>query len=269
MDAELQILRRRRAFLIILVIFIAFCALAFLLLLPTFLLTSRENARRERCDYNLSAIYRAVTEYCDAYGTYPPAFVVDSKGEKLHSWRVLLLPYLHEEELYSQIRLDEPWDSEWNRQFWTKTPNVYRCASEPLDEGDSASQSNRCSFSCVLGPNAVFPDDGSTVKPDDVVDGLSSTIMLVELKKPVNWMDPNSDLTIEQILADNAQPIKERANFGSWHGKGEFVLFCDGNRKFLSDQIDNSVLSLLLGIDDSSFKLEEETTSKPETPSGE
>ncbi len=251
--------RRRRFFTCFLVVCVGLGLAIVMLTLACFLVGQRENARRERCESNLQELQRAFTEYADANVTYPPAFTVDESGQKLHSWRVLLLPYLGESELFSQIRLNEPWDSEWNRQFWTKTPNVFRCASTPTEENESEEvKAKKCAYSCVLGDNTPLPIDGSTTKPDDIIDGGSNTILLVERKSPVNWMDPNSDLTVEQALEENSKPIKERENFGSWHGAGECVIFCDGSKRFLSDKIDNSVLSLLFGVDDAKDLPEEQ-----------
>lgn len=227
-----------------------------LLTTSVYMLAQREAARGERCDLNLARLYAATVEYCDANGSYPPPFTVDAQGRKLHSWRVLLLPYLGEEALYGQIRLDEPWNSEYNAQFWSKAPNVFQCASVPTDEGRAApgvkraTKEERCAVSCVLGDSTPFPNDGRQVAPDDVSDGLANTILFVERKSPVNWMNPDVELTQEQILEENAKPVKERENFGSWHGAGEFVVFCDGARRFLSEKIDGSVLRLLLQIDD-------------------
>ncbi|MGI6400861.1 MAG: DUF1559 domain-containing protein [Thermoguttaceae bacterium] len=227
---------------------------AALYLLAGYLLVQREGARRDRCAFNLAQLYRATNEYADSYGAYPPCFTQDAAGRKLHSWRVLLLPYLGESELFGQIRLDEPWDSEWNSQFWSKTPSVYQCVSMPYREGQGyrvITETERCAFSCVLAEDGLFAPDGSSATPESVTDGASNTIMYVERKSPVNWMNPNVELTKARVLEENANPMAERVDFGSWHGRGVSVLFCDGATKFLSEKIDSSVLALLIGARDS------------------
>ncbi|MHB9078993.1 MAG: DUF1559 family PulG-like putative transporter [Pirellulaceae bacterium] len=70
--------------------------------------------------------------YQHEHGTLPPAYTVNAEGQPLHSWRVLLLPYLGQQELYGKLRLDEPWDSEHNRQFQDAAPNIYQCPSAKL-----------------------------------------------------------------------------------------------------------------------------------------
>lgn len=262
-----MIARRRRTVLIIATVFVVFLVISLFFAFTSFLLVQRENSRRERCDLNLARLYAATVEYCEANGSYPPAFTANSNGERLHSWRVFLLPFLGEENLYSQIRLDEPWDSEWNRQFWTKTPNIFRCASTPIGEIENPSAKNElCAYSCVVGESTVFPEDGTSVAPDDLVDGASNTILYVERKKPVNWMNPNSDLTEELVCEENKKIAKERENFASWHASGVLVVFCDGKRQLLSEKIDEDVLRLLLNVNDShdSESEHEEDSSKAE-----
>ncbi len=260
---ERMALRRRRAVIWLFAVLIIFVMLAFFFTLMGSLLSQREKMREERCDRNLRDLYVASVEYCDAHGTYPPAFTTDEKGNKLHSWRVLLLPYLKEAELYSQIRLDEPWDSEWNRQFWTKTPNVYRCASMPVPTEDNGlAQYDRCAFSCVVGEKTAFPSDGAAIDPKNLPDGAANTILYTERKNPVNWMDPNSDITEQCALEENKLPVKERVSFASWHGNGVLVVFCGGERSLLSEKIDDDVLALLLRTNDSDGNDKEKTSEK-------
>ncbi len=68
----------------------------------------------------------ALLNYASAHdGQLPPHRVgtePDENGIYPHSWRVYLLPYMEQNWLYKQIRLDEPWDSEWNRQFHEQMP---------------------------------------------------------------------------------------------------------------------------------------------------
>lgn len=83
--------------------------------------THRHDTRRR-----LSRIGCALELYrLDHDGQLPPAFTADAGGQPLQTWRVLLLPYLGEEELFRQIRLEEPWNSEWNSQFHARMPEVF------------------------------------------------------------------------------------------------------------------------------------------------
>jgi len=93
-------------------------------LLPAFY-TAREAARRMTCSSMLKQITLAFHNYHDAHHSFPPAYTVDANCKPLHSWRVLILPYLEKNDLYSKIRLYEPWDSEYNSQFHDQNEPVF------------------------------------------------------------------------------------------------------------------------------------------------
>ncbi|MBQ9800365.1 MAG: DUF1559 domain-containing protein, partial [Thermoguttaceae bacterium] len=85
---------------------------------------------------NLARIVAALKQYGDANnGVLPAAYTVDEAGRPLHSWRVAILPCLGEEEakLYAQIRLDEPWNSEWNSRFHVQRPNIFACPNNVFE----------------------------------------------------------------------------------------------------------------------------------------
>ncbi|MBR5243975.1 MAG: DUF1559 domain-containing protein, partial [Thermoguttaceae bacterium] len=89
----------------------------------------REAWRRANCAVKLKMIAVAMRAYCDENGVLPPAYTVDEAGRPLHSWRVLILPYLENSTLYREIRLDEPWDSEWNSRFHSLPVSPFACPS--------------------------------------------------------------------------------------------------------------------------------------------
>lgn len=83
--------------------------------------------RKQQSAKKLKAIAKAFSDYIDfANLRLPPAVVFDQHGNPLYSWRVLLLPFLGEEELYKQFKLNEPWDSDHNIKLLSKMPAVYR-----------------------------------------------------------------------------------------------------------------------------------------------
>ena len=69
---------------------------------------------------------------------------VNESGRELLSWRVFLLPYLGEEALYKQFRLNEPWDSPHNRTLVDKMPAVF------ADVGNSNLPSGHTRLQVVL-----------------------------------------------------------------------------------------------------------------------
>lgn len=124
----------------------------------------------------------------------PTAYTVDDEGKPLHSWRVLILPYVGGLDLYEKIRLDEPWDSEWNRQFHDQCPKVYQSVFNP-SKTDAV-------VGVVVGQGTMFPpvtEKGQKgIGLEKVTDGLSNTIMLVPCK-PVCWMDPTGDPKVSDL----------------------------------------------------------------------
>ena len=75
---------------------------------------------------NLKKIGRAFQNYASTYSNaFPPAATVDN-GTPPCSWRVKLLPFLEEDSLYRQYRMDEPWDSPHNLEIAKQMPKVYQ-----------------------------------------------------------------------------------------------------------------------------------------------
>ena len=177
-----------------------------------------------QCSMNMRTLVQAMKKYAEDKGSYPPAWTTDAEGKPLHSWRVLLLPYLEEEELYSSINLNEPWDSEHNRQFHAKMPTLFRCPS-------SRSASNATTtYSLIVGPDA-YPAGPETIKPEDVTDVPNTTIMIVERKNPICWMKPE-EVTEEIAL----KGVNIDRGIGSDHLRpGANVSFFDATVRFISD----------------------------------
>ena len=177
-----------------------------------------------QCATNLNSLAQAIQKYVEEKGSYPPVWTADAEGKPLHSWRVLILPYLDEEELYNSIHLDEPWDSEHNRQFHSKMPTIFRCpASRFANEATTT-------YSWIAGPSA-YPSGPVALKPSDVTDNPNSTIMLVERKTPICWMKP------EEISEENAlKGVGIDRGIGSDHlREGANVAFFDGTIRFISN----------------------------------
>ena len=125
----------------------------------------------------LHAIALAVINYTyDHDEAFPPPFSVDKNGKPLHSWRVLILPYLDEEGLARRIRLNEPWDSEYNKQFHNQMPPVYYNSAYP--GSDKKGETNFC---MVVGPDSLGRADGKALKTErHQKRRVSRTMMLAE-----------------------------------------------------------------------------------------
>src|SRR5688572_9177285 len=71
-------------------------------------------AARQQSSNNLKQLALALHNYHDTIGKMPQD-IVDKDGKPLLSWRVHLLPYMEEDHIYKQFKLDEPWDSTTNK----------------------------------------------------------------------------------------------------------------------------------------------------------
>ena len=92
-------------------------------------------ARSSTADYFVeqrSADYVGATQFRIGPRTFARARELQRRhGKPLLSWRVHILPYLEQQELYDQFHLDEPWDSEHNRQLISLMPETYIDPSSP------------------------------------------------------------------------------------------------------------------------------------------
>lgn len=120
-------------------------------------------------------------------GRLPPAARYDKEGRPLLSWRVLLLPYLEQEQLYQQFHLDEPWDSPDNLSLLGQMPAVY--AHHPSPNGPKAEPAQTF-FKVFAGKGAAFEGREGVPFPEGFADGTSKTILLIEAGEPVPWTKP-------------------------------------------------------------------------------
>lgn len=234
---------------------------------------------------------------CD-HGTFPPPFTVDKNGKPLHSWRVLILPYLEkidhlittksdnidksktidknkakdknkivvgkdksaddkdktadENKLsvknkkvdesqwsqYKKIRLDEPWDSPFNKQF-------HQIAPKEIELAD-AEKPGMTLYCVLVGKDGIFNRTGKGVNPYDLKKrepdrDIFSMILVTERSEPVCWMDPQCDLDLKEVL-DGIKVVdfdknisafpnsiyKDRLNYSHFFlVKGSYLQGCD------------------------------------------
>ena len=203
---------------------------------------AKEAGRRLECTGNLQRITLAMLLYHAENGTLPPAFSVDDSGKPLHSWRVLLLPYLGHEELaalHGQIRLDEPWDSEHNRQFHEKSLDIYRCPTAGLEPG-------KTSYCVIVGEETPFGSDGIGKSLDSFGPNSGTMPLVAERRASANWMDPTFDVTFELakegITGTRHQGMNthlpDNTAIGSYHSGGANFGLRNGGVGFFSETID-------------------------------
>ncbi len=201
-------------------------------------------ARRAQCMNNLKQIGLALHNYQEACGCFPPAYTTDQQGRRLHSWRVLLLPYLEYQGLYDDLLLDEPWNSEHNQAVVAKSGTdwmlqVYQC---PSDDGQAATDT---SYVMLVGPGTI--SDGRTCTSlDDVLDGAENTIAVTEMSNSgIHWMEPR-DLSTSQMSWKLNDP--DAPSVRSGHTGLACAVFLDGHVDVLHDDTSPEDLKALSTI---------------------
>jgi hypothetical protein len=138
----------------------------------------------------LQQIALALHKFHDTWQSFPPPASYD--GDKpLLSWRVHVLPYLNENDLYGQFHLNEPWDSEHNRQLISKMPDIYKSDFFDLN------MDGRTTFVVPVAPETIFHGKvGTPIR--EITDGTSNTIMVLQADpdRAVIWTKPD-DLAID------------------------------------------------------------------------
>jgi len=216
-----------------------------ILILVALLLPAVESARpaamRAQCMNNLRQIALALHNYHADHGCFPPAFIADSQGRPMHSWRVLVLPYMSEKALYDQYRFDEPWDGPNNSTLANAIPRAFQCPSDHRQVG----KPGMTNYLAVVGPKAAWPGKRPR-KLADFVDGTSETILLVEVHNSgILWTEPR-DLDLAR-MAPGLNP-KTGQGISSAHPSGALVGFADGSVQFLRDGVFPQSLRALLTI---------------------
>ncbi len=124
--------------------------------------------------------------YQAEHGRMPPAVVYGKDGRPLHSWRVLILPYMEQGELYDRFHLDESWDSPHNLPLLELMPGTY----EPPPGKKSRMLASHTVCHVFVGEGAAFEDKKELKIPGDFPDGTSNTILIVEGGTPTPWTKP-------------------------------------------------------------------------------
>jgi len=221
------------------------CALFLIAFLSLFFMPGVRSgpvARSAVCLGNMRIIAMALNNYHDRFGSFPPAYIADENGRPMHSWRVLILPEL-DQQLYEQYDFSEPWDGPNNRKLWKHMPSVFHCPSDDRHGSDSQTTN----YVAVVGENTPWPGRRG-VRLEDISDGLSNTILLVEtVNTDIHWMEPR-DLNIEQ-MAPSINAYKGRG-ISSRHPASVNIVMCGGSDRRLNHDLPTETLRRLLEIND-------------------
>ena len=193
---------------------------------------TRAAARRTQSMNNVRQMTLAFHNYESAHGKFPTQANYDKKGKPLLSWRVHMLPYIEQQELYEQFRLDEPWNSPHNKRLIQKMPPVYRSPSAVVPSGKTV-------YLGVAGDNYAFSNQERGF--GDVTDGTSNTILMVEANPShaVEWTKP------QDWSPNDRNPMD---GLGGVQPGGFIVTMIDGSSHFISGNTDVETWKKMLTI---------------------
>ena len=283
-----------------LLVVVAIIGLLAAMLLPA-IQTAREAARRTTCNSHLKNLGLALHNYHDAHGVFPFGF---DQRETL--WSAVILPQIDQSVIYNTLIFQESGPGNWDADSANEAAActlipVFRCPSMPVPEhvDDNPSGSlmqGRVPISCraCSGSNGwsdtadTIPSDAppgslsldsvrlngvffgdSRIRISDIVDGVSSTILLAESYTDPSFVKDGQAMDYWQLGAPqtgtwvaggtggtefsegigSAGPrINSRldqsvpgavmeVSFGSYHTTGAAFCFCDGSVRFLAGNI--------------------------------
>ncbi len=189
---------------------------------------ARKASLQRQSQNNLKQIALALLNYESAHGHYPPSVLYDKKTGTPYSWRVAILPYLEQNEIFKQYRLNEPWDSEHNKQVLEYRPIQLLSPTDPT--------STNAAYYTLVGPETLFAGkDGTKIRA--VTDGTSNTLLVVEAKRNIPWTKP------EDIPYTHDGPLPQ---LGGFFPGGFNAAFADGYVRFLSAKIKPETLRHLI-----------------------
>ena len=200
------------------------------------------------CQNNLKMIGLALHNYHDEHGCFPPACLTDTSGRPMHSWRVLLLPYLEQQDLYNRYDFSEPWDGPNNRLLAAEIPRVYCCPSDP-----QARSSFATSYLAVVGPATMWHAD-TGVAFREVTDGSRYTLLVVESNNSgILWMEPRDLTTLQMAATINSTRGQgicscHACDDGGSGINGAHVVFVDGSVRRLSNETSAKSIDAALTI---------------------
>ncbi len=170
-----------------------FCGLLVALLFPA--VTAARNAAQNTMGSNqMKMIALAMHNYHSQFGQLPPAYTTDEQGKPLLSWRVALLPYIEAAHVANEIDPSKPWDAPENMAASQKMPAFFRAPNADPNVAPDMS-----TVFVVRADHSMFPGK-EALQFADIKDGISNTLMLIQLPNHgVPWMKPE-DLTPNEIL---------------------------------------------------------------------
>ncbi|MBX9787612.1 MAG: DUF1559 domain-containing protein [Pirellulales bacterium] len=177
--------------------------------------------------HTLHQVMRALENYRNDYGAFPPRYVSDTNGRRMHSWRTSLLPYFEAGALYKIYQQNEPWDGPNNSKLKDAGVHFYYSSAGANNDGGYFKPSGLTHFLAVTGPGTALgtnPSNNST----------GPTLMIVECPdSTVYWSEPR-DLANPPTFPPRPRPWYSMRGERSY---GRYALYSNGALEFFPDGV--------------------------------
>jgi hypothetical protein len=210
----------------------------------------REAARRNQCLNQIKQLALGVLNYETSHYKLLPAYVADTNGTPLLSWRA---------DVYPQIEFDvgmwpgsyfdhtKAWNDPANATFAANAPSGFVCPSH-------ASLGALSGYYAVVDPRTAFVGRIGR-RMAEFKDGVATTILFIESQRPkANWAEPR-DLTFDEAVqllstpasAQDGHPVED----GYFYKRrfGRCVAFADGRAEFIPGPLSRELAAALLTVD--------------------
>jgi hypothetical protein len=185
----------------------------------------RSAAESAKAQNNLKQIALGLHNYESSYGSLPPPALLTKDGKPGLSWRVAILPFIEQDNLYKQFKLDEPWDSANNLPLSNSIVMTY------VNPGDPPTKMTH--YRVFIGNGAAFDYEKKTAI-SRFTDGSSNTILIVESPVDVPWAKPddieyhpngplpalglsNRDFALVAMGDGFVRRVSKKCSAASWH----------------------------------------------------
>jgi len=150
----------------------------------------REAAIRTNAMNNLKQIGVAAHNHHDTFRHFPsqrnqpqPPVMPGVNAPDI-SWRVSILPFIEQQNIWNQFDKSADWNHANNMPILSMMPKIYVCVS--AGQNEQGGETNTF-YQYFTGPNTMFPDPLKKVGVADIPDGLSNTILVAQANAAVPW----------------------------------------------------------------------------------
>jgi prepilin-type N-terminal cleavage/methylation domain-containing protein len=211
--------RRRLKFTLVeLLVVISIIGVLIGLLLPA--VQTSGSRRSWYCTDHLRQIGLALHNYREDHRRFPPVCVTDKNGKPLYSWMVEILPYMERQDVYDQLKRDEPWDSPRNAAILGHLRiDEFECRKVQREEDDFSAN-----YMAIVGPGTIWWSDALANGANERDPSL--TVAAVECAtSDKHWAEPyviTADEALERMKTGEGVRVSTR------HEGFARVLFADG-----------------------------------------